>query len=318
MLTNKKAPKNTKFDNLEDWVCVDDFGAISDGISDCSAAIQKAMNSGKSIIFFGEGSYKIERTIKIPASVKSIDFRHANLIPDMSLIIGEMEGMFDICEENDEPFFAEHITASCGFYRLFKHSAKRTAVFRDISMAVSLYFNTVGGSEVYFDNCFSHTEHYSQDAGLHRDGYVPVFCRMIPVEVHGQKVYARNLNLERADVELLNDGSEVYIDGYKVEGPGTLIKSINNGKTVLNLFNAAWWGNKIPEHAMFESYNSKMKLIGGNPFCCSDNENYSMVANIQNGNIQKCIYLSDCSKKLSGFDALNRSWGYLIKNLTID
>ena len=55
---------------------------------------------------------------------------------------------------------------------------------------------------------------------LHRDGYTPVFCHVIPVELHGQRVFARNLNIEWADIELLNDNSEVVIDGYKVEGPG--------------------------------------------------------------------------------------------------
>lgn len=318
LFQNKKAPNNPKFEQLDDWVCIDDFGAIGDGQTDSTLAIQQAMNSGKSTVIFGTGNYRIERTIKIPSTVTAIDFRYAGLVPGYSLLIGEMEGMFDICEESNSAFFAEHIVAYPGFYRVFRHSVKRTAVFRDVCSSASLYFNTVGGSEVYIDNCFSHTEHYSQDVGLHRDGYVPVFCRMIPVEVHNQKVFCRNLNLERADIELLNDGSDVFIDGYKVEGPGTLVKSINNGKTVLNLFNAAWWGNQIPEHALFESHNSQMRLIGGNPFCCPNDETYALALRIFNGREEKRCYLSECSEPLAGLDALGRSWGYLIKDLTVN
>ena len=318
LFQNKKAPGNPKFEHLDDWVCVDDFGAVGDGQTDSTHAIQQAMNSGKSTVVFGSGSYRIERTVKIPATVTAIDFRYAELFPGYSLLVGEMEGMFDICEESTAPFFAEHIIAHPGFYRIFRHSAKRTAVFRDVSASASLYFNTVGGSEVYFDNCFSHTEHYSQDVGLHRDGYVPVFCRMIPVEVHGQKVYCRNLNLERADIELLNDGSEVFVDGYKVEGPGTLVKSINNGKTTLNLFNAAWWGNKIPEHSLFESHDSQMRLIGGNPFCCPEDETYTLALRVFTAGEEKRCYLKECSQPLEGLDALGRSWGHLITDVTID
>jgi hypothetical protein len=141
---------------------------------------------------------------------------------------------------------------------------------------------------------------------------------MIPVEVHGQKVYCRNLNLERADIELLNDGSEAFVDGYKVEGPGTLVKSINNGKTTLNLFNAAWWGNKIPEHSLFESHDSRMRLIGGNPFCCPEDETYTLALRVFAAGEEKRCYLKDCSQPLEGLDALGRSWGHLITDVTVD
>lgn len=118
---------------------VDDFGAIADGVTDCTVAIQRAMDSGKKVIFFGLGSYKIERTIKVPATVKTIDFQNASIIAGLSLIIGEMESMFDICEECEEPFFAENFSADLlfcsGFFRLFKHSSKRTAVFKDMASA---------------------------------------------------------------------------------------------------------------------------------------------------------------------------------------
>ncbi len=319
-LKNKKPPRNTKFEAPEAWVCVDDFGAVADGKTDCTVAIQKAMNSGKEIVIFGAGNYKIEKTIKIPKTVKTVDFRYAGIIPGFSLVIGEIESMFEICEDSDHPFFAEHIFGSEGaegFYRVFKQTSKRTAVFKDICMLNPLYFNTVGGSEVYFDNCFVGTAHYSQDAGLHRDGYVPVFCKTIPIEVHGQRVYGKNLNIERADIEFLNDNSKVCIDGYKVEGPGTLIKSVNNGKTCLNLFNAAWWGNKIPDHALFRLHDSQIKLVGGHVFCYPNDENLCLALRIFDNENEKRITLKNVSDKLTGKDALNRDWGCLIKKVII-
>lgn len=219
------------------------------------------------------------------------------------------------------PYFAEHFSSSeiaCGFYRIFGQTAIRTAIFKDICVPVSLYFNTVGGSEIYFDNCFTHTNHYAQDVGLHRDGYKPVFCRTVPIEVRGQKVYGKNLNIERADIELLNDNSDVIVDGYKVEGPGTLIKSVNNGKTQLNLFNAAWWGNKIPDNSLFELHDSVIKLYGGNVFCYPDDEKYCLTFFIhKNGKDAERIYLSNCSEELCGLDALNRPWGRIISDISL-
>jgi len=318
---NKLTPHNPKFSDFESWALVDDFGAVADGTTDCSVAIQRAMDSGKKVIVFGSGSYKIERTIKVPATVKTIDFQNASIIAGLSLVIGEMEGMFDICEESEEPFFAENYSSDLllcsGFFRLFKHSAKRTVVFKDMA-SCPLYFNTVSGSDVYFDNCAIFTPHYSQDAALHRDGYVPVFCRTVPVEVHGQNVYAKNLNIERADVELINDNSKVIVDGYKVEGPGILVKSINNAYTRFNLFNAAWWGNKIEDNCLFESHDSRLELIGGNIFCYPDEEKYCLAFKIYKNTKEKRAYLKECSEELEGLDALRRPWGRLIKRIDLE
>ncbi len=314
-------PKNNRSGNPDDWACIDDFGAVGDGVTDSTYAIQAAMDSGKSIIIFGEGNYLIERTIKVPASVKTIDFMYSSIIPGYSLIVGEMDGAFDICEDSDDIFFAEHFMAFkeelSGFFRLFKHSAKRDVVIKDFCLSTSLYHNTVGGSKVYFDNCFTHTNHYAQDAILHRDGYTPVFCRMIPVEVHNQRVIGKNLNIERGEIELLNDNSEISVDGYKVEGPGMLVKTINSGKTQLNLFNAAWWGNKIEENSLFMVRDSSIDVTGGNVFCYDPEEKYQLALDVENGDFKQKSIIDNCAKELTGKDALGRSASRLIENIAI-
>lgn len=115
----------------------------------------------------------------------------------------------------------------------------------------------------------------------------------------------------------MNDNSEIIVDGFKVEGPGELVKSINGGKTRLNLFNAAWWGNKIPDNALFESHDSHMTLIGGNVFCFPDDDHLCLtIRNLKNG-IEERTLLKDCSDALTGLDALGRSWGRLIKNVEV-
>jgi len=310
--------KNKNFDN---WAFIDDFGAVGDGVTDSTVAIQNAMNSGKEVIIFGEGNYVISRTIKVPKTVKNIDFMYCNITPGYSLIIGEMEGMFDVCEESEELFSAEHFLPQedfCGFFRMFKHSAKRPVLLKDFAIASPLYFNTANDNTVYFDNCFTLTAHYSQDVALHRDGYVPVFCRMIPVELHNQKAYGRNLNIERADIELLNDNSHLVIDGYKIEGPGKLVKSINGGKTQLNLFNAAWWGNKIEENCLFDIENSSAQLIGGNVFCYPEDEELSKVLWVKNNGEEYKTTVQSSLTKLYGKDALGRNWGRILERILIE
>lgn len=319
LVKDKVFPKNIRSKNFDDWVYIDDFGAVGDGKTDSTEAIQKAMNSGKSVILFGAGTYVINHTIKIPSSVQTLDFMYASIKVGYSLLIGEMSGVFDVCEDSETTFFAEHFAPGehfSGFFRTFRHSSKRTMVIKDMSMSASLYFNKVQGGEVYFDNVFTHTNHYTQNVCLLRDGYEAVFCRMIPVELHGQKAYANNLNIERADVELLNDASELCINGYKVEGPGIIVKTINGGKTQLNLFNAAWWGNHVENNPMFDIQKSEVNVLGGNIFCYPNDKRYCLAFVIEN-EFNKQIYLDECSKDLIGNDALNRSWGRLIENISL-
>ncbi len=312
-------PRPARTQDFSKWACVDDFGAVGDGVTDDTVAIQKAMDSGKEVILFGEGCYLISKTVKVPKTVKCIDFMYSLIHPGYSLLIGEMECMFDICEKSEDFLTVEHFGSDeyfAGFYRFFRHSAKRPMLIRDIVVAAALYFNTADDNEVYFDNVFTYTSHYAQDC-LHRDGYIPVFCRMIPVELHSQKAYGRNLNIERAEVELLNDNSSVLVDGYKVEGPGKLLKAVNHGKTQLNLFNAAWWGNKLEDNCMFDLDSSEVKLTGGNIFLYAEEKRLRAALCVTANGTQSRTYLEDCSVELSGLDALGRPWGSLIKELAV-
>ena len=301
-------------------VCsVDVFGAVGDGKTDATAAIQRALNSGCETVLFGSGTYLISRTLKIPASVKTLDFMFCDLVPGYSLLIGEMEACFEISENADAPLLIENLITKedfNGFFRLVKHASERTLVLKDIFISAPLYFNTVPGGAVFFDNCFTHTNHYTQNC-MPRDGYVPVFCRTTPIELHGQKAYAKNLNIERADLELLCDASFLTIDGFKTEGPGKMIRAIGGSNVQVNNYNSAWWGNKLLENEMFEADSSKMRLVGGNVFCFENIPNLRTLLRVTNGKNTERHDLVDLSSELSGEDALGRSWGRLIEKIEV-
>lgn len=69
--------------------------------------------------------------------------------------------------------FIENLYTFEQFYsylRLIKHSAKRDLVMRNIhNQASATYFNTVGGSRVYMDNCASTTGAYAYNCVLAKD-----------------------------------------------------------------------------------------------------------------------------------------------------
>ena len=317
LVGRKPFPKEPQIYPAEDCAYVDDYGAKGDGRTDSTAAVQMAFNSGRRIILFGEGDYRIERTVKIPKTVEVIDFMHCGFAAGRSICVGEMDGMFEIAEPSDRHLFLKNMESgeeAGGYHRFLKQSAVRNVTLKNLFAPCSMYFNTVGGSEVYIDNCFGHTNHYTQD-GYHRDGYTPVFCKVIPFEFHGQKVWAKNLNIERADVELLNDHSELYLDGYKTEGAGTAIKSVNGGRTQINLFNQGLWNNRLEDHCVFDLEDSELDAAGGLIFGFSADRRFSKAIRHVKGGRTTVKNLYDCTIELEGKDALGRSFGRLFKRI---
>lgn len=61
---------------LREWVSVKDFGAVGDGVTDDTAEIQAAINSGATNIYVPPGSYKITSTITL-STTRDLTFKGA-------------------------------------------------------------------------------------------------------------------------------------------------------------------------------------------------------------------------------------------------
>lgn len=282
--------------NTKNYAVVEDFGAVADGKFDCTEAIQKAFNSGKEIIYFTGGHYFVNGNITIPKTVKMIDFMFCDFFAGEKLISGEIDALFTINEDNTEPLFICQLYTFEQFYghfRLICHAAKRDLVLKDLhTQTAAMYFNTVEGSNVYLDNCACTVGSYSNDCIISRKGYAPEYCRMIPYEFHGQKVIAWNLNPERADVEVLNDNSDFVCYGFKVEGPGTAIKTINGGKTKVFVFSCGI-GDITAKNPLFENKDSSVLLLNGKVFGVWDTLDYNLILESNYSGEIKRIYKKD-------------------------
>lgn len=256
--------------SCESVAFVDDYGAVGDGVTDSTAAIQAAMNSGRPYVFFGGGKYLVNGKISIPEGVKLVDFMYCDLFSGSKLIDGETDCLFDIDEGSEEMLTLRNLYTFEQFYgsfRLIKQSALRDVLMKNLhTQAAAMYFNTVGGSKLYFDNCACTTGTYSMDTILARIGHEPIYSRMIPYEFHGQRVVAYNLNPERADVELYAEASELKLYGYKVEGPGTATHTVNGGSTEIYGFSAGIGNAKAENALIFDDETSATRLYGGKAF----------------------------------------------------
>ncbi len=258
-------PLNHRSEDENDWALVDDFGAVPDGKTDSTEAIQAAFNSGKSVIIFGSGHYLVDGEIKVPATVKTVDFMYTDFFSGDKLVHSHGGALFDVNEESEDIIFFENLYTFeqfHGFMRLIKHSAKRDLVMRNIhTQASSTYFNTVGGSRVWLDNCAATTGSYAHNCVLTKETEYEDYSYVIPYEFHNQEVYAMQLNPERAHIEVLNDNSDILMDAYKIEGPGIAVKTINGGRTNIHICLAAI-GYIHAENALFDTVESDFEISG--------------------------------------------------------
>ena len=203
---------------------VDDFGAVGDGVTDSTAAIQRAMNSGKEYIVFGEGRYLCSDEIHIPKTVKAINFMYCDFAGTPDFLEEKEKGLFAIDEDSDEMLFIDDgfvFEKFYGYLRFIRHSAKRDLCVSDLHVQTgAVYFNTVKGNNVFMDNVASTMGVFG---GI---GYGTVPC----FRFTGEKVWIRQFNPERStDNVIAEEGSDMWIYGFKTEGPSGKAFTVHSG-----------------------------------------------------------------------------------------
>jgi hypothetical protein len=201
------------------------FGAIGNEASDNSPAIQRALDSGAAEILFEPGRYLMNTPVVIPSHVEHIDFSFCDLVAGIDLRKSDKEGFVIAGAKKDRPLFIERLLAWerwSGEHCTFTHASKRTVCFKDMqTQSLQIYRNTVPGGKVFLDNVAVTT-------GV-RPG-TDVYGRC-DASFKGQKIWARQFNPERGQPMIINDGSELVLMGYKSEGRGIIVHTINGGRT---------------------------------------------------------------------------------------
>ena len=185
------------------WANVLDFAKTQDDkqVSDWADAIEAAFASGAEGVFFpaNEGNgYQIGRTIEVPSQVR--------YLLGMRTSIGQKKG-FDgptlrIAQASERPVIFERL----GVHGTLEHTGARVAVFRH------------GGPEFYQGRPNAGNVFVEDAEGFFR------FAK-------GQKAWGRQMNPESHTVtELINDGADVWILGFKVEYATNMVQNLNGGR----------------------------------------------------------------------------------------
>ncbi len=200
-------PPAIPWDDPKDWASVAAFGAAPNDKGDDTAGIQKAIDFGKTTVYFPRGTYTINDTVRIRGAVRRVI--------GMESILGTGDGFAG----SDKPAFRfEDGAAPAVILERFEsgyankaacyleHAASRTLVVKAAILGGS-YRNTGTGKLFLDDVC----------------GSPWVFRR--------QAVWARQLNPESKETKVLNDGGTLWILNLKTEKAGTAVHTKGGGRT---------------------------------------------------------------------------------------
>ncbi|MEX2381943.1 MAG: glycosyl hydrolase family 28-related protein [Opitutales bacterium] len=201
--------------NPDDWQNAAEF--VVEG-EDPTAAIQRALDAGKPVVYFPNGSYTITRALVIPPEVRRITGMQSAINPSKEKFPGS--ALLQVTG-GSEPLIVEHFWFSKGtekgepsrnMKRVLQDSA-RSVVFRHCDLHGG-YENTARGTgDVFFEDNIG-----------------------VPLRIkHPQSVWGRQVNCEFISDEpmIQNNGGTVWLMGYKTEGQQVLLDSRNGDVEVL-------------------------------------------------------------------------------------
>jgi hypothetical protein len=188
----------------DDWANAVKFGADPTGKEDATGPIQKAIDSGKPIVYLPHGKYLIKGTLHVRGSVQRIDCMESQIDS------GAGEGPLWKIEDGDGAFvIIERYEGTYTSKRLsFEHASKRPLVLRTMIPRGDFYANSVPGGKLFLDDVSA-----------------------APLHLKGQRVWARQFNPENVGTKVGNDGGSFWCLGLKTEKAGTIIETKNAGQT---------------------------------------------------------------------------------------
>lgn len=266
--------------NLANWASVVDFGAVRNNDADDRVAIQAALDSGKSTIYFPTGRYKLSGTLYVRGNVKHIIGLGSFLDPIGTGFdsASAPKAMFRF-ESSTSDVLLEQITLSMWFLSkpgliCVEHATPRSLTLRNVLMWGSsvdaAYRSTAGAGNLFLEDV-------SNQAGGTGWFFGP-----------GQNVWARQFNLEGDRVKVTNNGANLWVLGIKTEAGKPIIDTLGGGKTEVlgGLVYAV-----IPvgaNDAAFSNHESSVSLIYGES-CYTTGESYRTHVRETRGGVIKTL-----------------------------
>lgn len=249
-------PPATTWDDPKTWAVAEDFGADPNGQKDSAEAIQKAIDSGASTVFL-PGFYQLSKPVKVRGKVARVigsggwtDYN------------GKTSPNFVIEDGDATTVTIEHISGVNGGIEV---DTKRPVVFRSLG-AKAVRFKQP--ADAFFEDVTT------DDLKV----------------VKGQKVWARQLNIENEGTHLTNDGGDLWVLGYKTERGGTLLHTRNGGRSeIFGNFSYTTTAGKLAP--MFRTENAAVFAVFAE--VCYTNDPFAVLVEEKQGETTKAVKRGD-------------------------
>lgn len=191
------------WDALNQWVSPLRFGGVPNDNQDDTAAIQAAIDSGATTVYLPNGNWDINGSLTLRENVRRFIGTEAALLSKAGATIHIAEGSSPVVK-------LERLDAKREVS--LSHDSNRTLVLSSVTFTGK--YSGKGRGEVFIEDVVGG-----------------------PFYFRNQNVWARQLNQETnteqtpEEAKIVNDGGSLWILGLKTERPGTVIKTINQGKT---------------------------------------------------------------------------------------
>jgi hypothetical protein len=207
--------------SLSNWKSVTSCGADPTGRVDSSGAIQAAINSGATTVYFPTGVYLVARTIVVGGKVRMLEGFNSSLNPE-----GET---FDHAESLVPLFKIEAGAAdvTLDHFRLGAYNPHPAPgvifVQQDSARPLVLRDSLIGGRPTTV--AYQNTSHGTGTLFVENVAASP-WQVLFP-----QAVFAKQINPESNITKITNKGGKLWILGLKTEGTGTNIETEDGGST---------------------------------------------------------------------------------------
>ncbi len=212
------------FGGAEDWTRVKVHGAIGDGRADDAPAVQKAMDSGKAVIYFPQGSYRLGSPVIVRGKVRRVIGFSSSFAEARGKTLFRFDG-------TEQPVALERFEFFDG--GKLENAGAQAVTLRHITGPEKRGIVTVGTNRTWFfeDVC---TSHFTLPPGT--------------------KLYARQFNCEPEPPGegFVNDGALAWVLGLKSAWGNTIGVTKSGGRTeVLGGLMLAAQGFKNPDAPAF-------------------------------------------------------------------
>ncbi len=185
------------------WANVVSYGAVPNDGKDDTDAIQAAIDSGQTTVYFPVGYYNLQGTILIRKNVRRIIGTESLVEVPNTVSPG-----FKVVDGTSPVVVFERISSGYNPTPTLENASARTLVIRD---ATNVSGNMTGSGDVFIENVVSNPW---QSWTFNK-----------------QNIWARQFNVENEGTHITNNGGNLWILGLKTERGGTLIETRGSGKT---------------------------------------------------------------------------------------